>query len=296
MDITVEYASAIRYIHTLLFIGKNPVLHPKKSLGQNFLQDDNVSHKIVRLFAPSPGDRIVEIGPGKGALTELLLKSVPHLTLIELDDHLAEELRLRFGEAVTVVHNDVLKVPFESFGSAEAPVRVIGNIPYNITTPILFHIVDARAVIKDFMVMMQTEVAQRLVAQPRTKEYGILTVFLQYYCRSKILFSVSKNSFFPVPSVSSTVVHLDFSSPSSSRAADDRLFRRIVRGTFGTRRKTLRNGLRNIGVPVSAFDRLSVDLELRPEELTVHDFVKLSNELIHLAGTIVIPGTEEPHE
>jgi 16S rRNA (adenine1518-N6/adenine1519-N6)-dimethyltransferase len=172
---------------------------------------------------------------------------------------------------------------------------VIGNIPYNITTPILFHIVDARSVIKDFMVMMQTEVAQRLVAQPRTKEYGILSVFLQYYCTSKILFSVSKNSFFPVPSVSSTVVHLDFSKPGSSRATDDRLFRRIVRGTFGTRRKTLRNGLRNIGVPVKEFDRLSVDLELRPEELTVHDFVKLSNELIHLAGTIVIPGTEEPH-
>lgn len=269
---------------------------PKKSLGQNFLQDDNVSHKIVRLFNPVPGDRIVEIGPGKGALTELLLKSVPHLTLIELDDHLAEELRLRFGDAVTVVHNDVLKIPLETLGAADAPLRVIGNIPYNITSPILFHIVDARSVIKDFMVMMQTEVAQRLVAQPRTKEYGILSVFLQYYCTSKILFSVSKNSFFPVPSVSSTVVHLDFSKPGASRAADDRLFRRIVRGTFGTRRKTLRNGLRNIGVPVTEFDRLSVDLELRPEELTVHDFVQLSNELLHLSEKIVTTGPEEPHE
>ena len=269
---------------------------PKKSLGQNFLQDDNVSRKIVRLFAPQPADRIVEIGPGKGALTELLLKSVPHLTLIELDDSLAEELRLRFGDAVTVVHDDVLKVPFESCGSAEAPVRVIGNIPYNITTPILFHIVDARTAIRDFVVMMQTEVAQRLVAQPRTKEYGILTVFLQYYCTSKILFSVSKNSFFPVPSVSSTVVHIDFTSPSPYRAVNDRLFRRIVRGTFGTRRKTLRNGLRNLGVPATDFDRLSIDPELRPEELTVQDFVTVANELVHLSDRIVTNTTEEPHE
>jgi 16S rRNA (adenine1518-N6/adenine1519-N6)-dimethyltransferase len=272
------------------------VHHPKKSLGQNFLQDDNVSHKIVRLFNPAAADTIVEIGPGKGALTALLLKSVPHLTVIELDDQLAAELRERFGDALTILHDDVLKVDFRTFGSPEKPARVIGNIPYNITTPILFHVIDARESLKDFMVMMQTEVAQRIAAQPRTKEYGILSVFLQYYCTSKIQFSVSKNSFFPVPSVSSTIVHLDFSAPYKTRANDDRIFRRVVRGTFGTRRKTLRNGLRNIGVPVSEFERLSVDLELRPEELSVGDFVTLANELSHLGGAILTAASEESNE
>ena len=148
----------------------------------------------------------------------------------------------------------------------------------------------------DVKLMMQTEVAQRIAAQPRTKEYGILSVFLQYYCTSKIQFSVSKNSFFPVPSVSSTIVHLDFTAPYKTRATDDRIFRRVVRGTFGTRRKTLRNGLRNIGVPVSEFERLSVDLELRPEELSVGDFVTLANELSHLGGAILTAATEESNE
>lgn len=272
------------------------VHRPKKSLGQNFLQDENVSHKIVRLFNPVPGDTVVEIGPGKGALTSLLLTTVPHMTVIELDDLLAEELRARFGDAVTILHDDVLSVDFRSFGSPEKPARVIGNIPYNITTPILFHVIDAREVLRDFMVMMQTEVAQRIAAKPRTKEYGILSVFLQYYCTSKIQFSVSKNSFFPVPSVSSTIVHLDFTAPFTPRAADDRIFRRVVRGTFGTRRKTLRNGLRNIGVPASAFERLSVDLEMRPEELSVGDFVVLANELTHLGGMPAAAPSEESNE
>lgn len=272
------------------------MLRPKKSLGQNFLQDVNVAQKIVRLFDPTPSDTIVEIGPGKGALTSLLLERVPHLTVIELDDQLAAELQTQFTDTITVIHRDVLQVPFDQFGTADKPARVIGNIPYNITTPILFHIIDYRSVLRDFSVMMQTEVAQRIVAKPRTKEYGILSIFLQYYCTAKILFSVSKNSFFPIPSVSSTIVHLDFTAPHTPQAHNDALFRRVVRGTFGTRRKTLRNGLRNIGVPPSACEALSVDLELRPEELTVADFVLLSNELVHLADAIVQPVEETPHE
>ncbi len=266
----------------------------KKSLGQNFLQDTNVAQKIVRVFNPNVDDCVVEIGPGKGALTSLLLQTLPHLTVIELDDELAPLLQEQFGEKITVIHNDVLDVSLpelrERIGK---PMRLIGNIPYNITTPILFHVVDSLPAVKDFMVMMQTEVAQRIVAKPRTKEYGIPSILLQYYSTPKIQFAVSRNSFFPIPNVSSAILHLDFEKPFAHKAMNDQLFRKIVRGTFGKRRKTLRNGLKGLDVPVNEFENLSVDLELRPEELSVGDFVQLSNELVHCAPQILNTTTEE---
>ncbi|MBI2429078.1 MAG: 16S rRNA (adenine(1518)-N(6)/adenine(1519)-N(6))-dimethyltransferase RsmA [Ignavibacteriales bacterium] len=269
---------------------------PKKSLGQNFLQDPNVAQKIVRLFDPQPTDSIVEIGPGKGALTALLLDHVPHLTVIEIDNELAPQLKEQFGEKVSVIHNDVLNVSWNTLAKENNKIRVIGNIPYNITTPILFHVVEARNVVSDFVVMMQAEVAQRITGKPRTKDYGILSVFLQYYCTPRNLFSVSKNSFFPVPSVSSTVLQLDFTAPAPQRAKNDHLFRKVVRGTFGLRRKTLRNGLRHLGVPPAEFERLSVNLDQRPEELTVSDFVTLADELEPLAATLLETAVEEPNE
>ncbi len=269
------------------------VYRPKKSLGQNFLQDVNVAQKIVRLFNPQAGDAIVEIGPGKGALTSLLLNTVPHITAIELDDALAQELALQFGDKLTLIHDDVLNVSFSGLSREGGKLRLIGNIPYNITTPILFHVIDFRDSVRDFTVMMQTEVAHRIVAKPRTKEYGILSIFLQYYCTPKIQFAVSKNSFFPIPNVSSTIVHLDFGRQHAQKAADDALFRKVVRGTFNMRRKTLRNGLRHLGVPPAEFESLSIDLDLRPEELTVKDFVTLSDELQNAAPAILNTPTEE---
>ncbi len=269
---------------------------PKKSLGQNFLQDPNVAQKIVRVFDPKPEDRIIEIGPGKGALTALLLNSAPHVTVIELDNELAPLLQEQFGEKITVIHSDILNVSLPDLrGTEGAPLRLIGNIPYNITTPILFHVVDSLPATKDFLVMMQTEVAQRIVAVPRNKEYGILSILLQYFCTPKIQFSVSRNSFFPVPNVSSTIIHLDFEKPHPERAANEALFRKIVRGTFGKRRKTLRNGLKGLNVPPAALESLSIDLELRPEELSVSDFVRLSNELIPYAE-LILPTETEVHD
>lgn len=266
----------------------------KKSLGQNFLQDATVAQKIVKVFDAKPGESVVEIGPGKGALTALLLQSLPHLTAIELDNDLAPALQEQFGERITILHQDILKVSLtELREQCGQPLRMIGNIPYNITTPILFHVVDSLPAVKDFLVMMQTEVAQRIVAKPRTKEYGILSILLQYYSTPKMQFAVSRNSFFPVPAVSSAIIHLDFSHPFAQRAENDKLFRRVVRGTFNMRRKTLRNGLKGIGVPATELERLSVDLELRPEELTVADFVQLSNELVPLAPQILMTAPTE---
>jgi 16S rRNA (adenine1518-N6/adenine1519-N6)-dimethyltransferase len=272
------------------------VHRPKKSLGQNFLQDANISQKIVRLFNPQTSDSVVEIGPGKGALTGILLQTLPHLTVIELDDQLIAGLQVLFGDKITVIHNDILKVDLQSIvPNPGVKIRLIGNIPYNITTPILFHVIDSAAAVKDFVVMMQTEVAQRLTASPRTKEYGILSIFMQYYCNPKILFSVSKNSFFPIPDVSSTIVHLDFENSFEPKVENDALFRKIVRGTFNTRRKTLRNGLKNINIPHDEVEKIPIDLDQRPEELSVADFVKLSNDLVHLSSIILPNETEEHH-
>lgn len=266
----------------------------KKSLGQNFLQDANVAQKIVRVFDPKPNDAVVEIGPGKGALTALLLQTLPHLTVIELDNELAPLLKEQFGEKISVIHNDILNVSLpELRSSIGQPLRLIGNIPYNITTPILFHVVDSLPATKDFLVMMQTEVAHRIVAKPRTKEYGILSIFLQYYCTPRMQFAVSRNSFFPVPNVSSAIIHLDFEHPYPRKALNDKLFRALVRGTFNKRRKTLRNGLRGLNVETAEFEKLTIDLELRPEELSVGDFVQLSDELVHCAPQILNTATEE---
>lgn len=297
-SIAVDKPVSIPYIFKTFHrsLEKIIVHRPKKSLGQNFLQDPNVAQKIVRLFNPRPNDSIVEIGPGKGALTALLLDHVPHLTVIELDNELAPQLQEHFGEKVTVVHEDVLNVEWKTLAPDGKKVRIIGNIPYNITTPILFHVIEARDVVEDFVVMMQTEVAQRITGRPRTKEYGILSVFLQYYCTPKNLFGVSKNSFFPVPNVSSTVLHLDFTAPASRTAKDDTLFRRVVRGTFGLRRKTLRNGLRHLGVPTTEFEKISIDLEQRPEELSAADFVTLADELLPFSSFILTSSAEEADE
>lgn len=234
----------------------------------------------------------MEIGPGKGALTSLLLQVVPHVIAVELDDVLSQELTEQFGEKLTLIHDDALNISLTDFSNGSHSLRLIGNIPYNITSPILFHVIKYREAVKDFVVMMQTEVAQRIVGKPGTKEYGILSVFLQYYCTPKILFAVSKNSFFPIPSVSSTVMHLNFIQTFPLKAVDDALFRAVVRGTFNVRRKTLRNGLRQLGVLPSELDALSIDLNLRPEELTVKDFVTLSNELLPSSAAILKTSTE----
>ena len=258
---------------------------PKKSLGQNFLIDPNVARKIVRSLELRKLDRILEIGPGKGALTALLLAELPTITAVEIDDQLAAELQATHGNALTLYHDDVLNLDPRSIAKQQnGKLRVVGNIPYNITSPILFWAIDSSDAIADCTLMMQHEVAQRLVAKPRSKEYGILSVFAQYYSTPELKFTVSPGSFYPVPEVTSAVVSLDFERPHPSRAVDEAMFRAIVRGTFGQRRKMLRNGLRTLNVPEDFFQKSAVNFNRRPEELSVEDFVSLSNELSLFTG------------
>jgi len=261
------------------------VNRPKKSLGQNFLTDANVAKKIVRSLNLTTSDRLLEIGPGRGALTALLLAEIPKMAAVEIDDHLAAELRSTYGNALTLYHDDVLELdPRTIAKNMGGAFRVVGNIPYYITSPILFWAIDAAEAICDCTFMMQYEVARRLTARPRSKEYGILSVFAQYYSTPELKFTVAPGSFYPVPDVTSAVVSLDLRKPFFRKAIDDTTFRAVVRGTFSTRRKMLRNGLRALDVPSEFFKQSTANFDRRPEELSVEDFVTLSNEVTAITG------------
>lgn len=256
----------------------SPMIIPRKSLGQNFLRDKNISRKIVEALRIQPGETIVEIGPGEGALTELLVGQVEHLTVIEIDARAIELLRDRFGPSLHIVHDDVLHVRLASvLPQPGTKVRILGNIPYNITSEVLFWLIDQRGAILDATLMMQREVAQRLVARPGTKEYGILSVMTQLYLPPRVLFRVSAGSFFPRPAVESAVVRLDASVRVPDHPGD--LFRVLVRGTFGKRRKTLFNGLRSLGFREPDLEHCPLELGRRPDELSVEEFLQLARFL-----------------
>ena len=251
---------------------------PRKSLGQNFLRDKNISRKIVEALHIQAGETIVEIGPGEGALTELLVGHTAHLTVIEIDARAIELLRDRFGTSLHIVHDDVLNVQLPSLlPEPGVKARVLGNIPYNITSEVLFWLIDQRAMVADATLMMQREVAQRLIARPGTKEYGILSIMTQLYLPPRLLFRVSAGSFFPRPAVESAVVRLNASMPVPEHPDD--LFRVLVRGTFGKRRKTLLNGLRFIGFQEADLEHCPLDLGRRPDELSVEEFLQLARFL-----------------
>ncbi len=260
------------------------MFQPKKSLGQNFLSDPNIARKIVDVMSPSQDDIVVEIGPGKGVLTGLLLPRVRHLIAVEIDRRSVEYLQARLPQqSLTILHADILTVDLEQLSVQYcSPLRVIGNIPYYITTPILFHLIDHRQVIKDVQMMMQREVAQRLTASRGSKQYGILSVTCQYVGTPQILFSVSPNAFYPKPRVDSAVVQLTFFPRHTQGSEEEFVFRQIVRGAFGKRRKTLRNGLKAFGIDEAILNTCGCDLNLRPEALTVADFVSLTRSLISL--------------
>jgi 16S rRNA (adenine1518-N6/adenine1519-N6)-dimethyltransferase len=250
---------------------------PKKHLGQNFLQDPNIIRKIVASLDLRPEDAVVEIGPGTGALTRDLAGHC-RLTAVEVDGRVVTRLREEFGDRVNVIEGDILEVTARSIApEGGSLLRVVGNIPYYITSDILFWVLDQRESISDATLMMQNEVAARLIATPRTKAYGILSVMTQHYARPRRLFGVARTCFYPVPDVDSAVVRLDLRRDLPD--VDDALFRAVVRGTFGKRRKTIRNGLGFAGVPREVIAQLGPVADQRPEELTPEQFVELTQEV-----------------
>ncbi len=257
---------------------------PRKSLGQNFLQDENIIRKIVASLELKPEDSVVEIGPGPGALTAILVDAC-RLTAIEVDKRAVEQLKARFGDRLTLIEEDVLNIDARAIATTQGgSIRVVGNIPYYITSDILFWVLDQRDVVRDATLMMQDEVADRLVAKPRTKAYGILSVFAQHYTVPRRLFGVSRNCFYPRPDVDSAVIRLDIRRDVPE--VDDTLFRTVVRGTFGKRRKTIRNGLLYAGIDKEIVSNLGPVADQRPEELTPEEFVRLTREISRRKTTL----------
>ncbi len=250
---------------------------PRKRFGQNFLQDSTVIDRILAAVRPSADDRLVEIGPGQGALTLPLLARTGRLLAVEMDRDLIALLKQRcepLGE-LTLIQGDALEFDFRLAWSEAERIRVVGNLPYNISTPLLFHVLKAADRIQDMHFMLQREVVERMRAAPGSKTYGRLSVMVQYRCAVERLFVVPPGAFFPPPKVESAVVRLR-PRPPAVAAVDEELFARLVAQAFSQRRKTLRNTLRGL-VDERAMAAAGVDPGTRPEQLSVSDFVTLCN-------------------
>lgn len=254
-------------------------IRPRQSLGQNFLRDENISRKIVSSLNVQPDDLVLEIGPGEGALTKYLVEQTQNLVAVDVDRRVIERIEDAFGGRLTILHQDFLATDFAALlQSDKQKLRIVGNIPYNITSPILFHILDNRTHVSDATLMMQKEVAKRLVGKPNTKDYGILSVFCQFFADVELLFNVSAKCFFPPPKVTSSVVRLRMLPQTRFALADEGFFRAMVRGIFGKRRKTLRNSLGFFLDPLPDLPA-KFDLRKRPEQLSLQQIAELSNEL-----------------
>jgi 16S rRNA (adenine1518-N6/adenine1519-N6)-dimethyltransferase len=258
---------------------------PKKSLGQHFLHDGNIARNIVAALSPRHGDHVVEIGPGPGVLTALLAEYDVALTAVEVDGRAVEALRQRFPAdawpRLELRHEDVLRCDIpELMARTGKPLRIIGNLPYNITSQILFRLFDAAHAVEDAVFMMQKEVAERILSLPGSKEYGILSVITQAHGRASKCFHVSPNVFVPRPKVWSTVLHFHFTQNRLGEIENYSFFRMLVKATFGQRRKTLGNSLRQLGVDPRSVPAEAMDfLPRRPEQLSLAEFISLSNIL-----------------
>lgn len=254
---------------------------PKKSLGQNFLLDQNIARKIVESLALTSDDRVLEIGPGYGSLTRWLLKQQISLTAVELDKILVSQLEHEFSgnKNFTLVHADFIKVDLNELISDK--VRVVGNIPYHITSPVIFKILDNCDIIQDMTLMVQREVAERVIAQPNTKAYGILSINSQAFADPRILFRVPKTVFKPRPKVDSAVVRWVLNPIRKEKIKDYQFFQRLVKTAFNQRRKMLRNAMSEFIENLDP-DKLDLDLQKRPENLSVGEWVDLSNRLTEL--------------
>ncbi|MFN3595142.1 MAG: 16S rRNA (adenine(1518)-N(6)/adenine(1519)-N(6))-dimethyltransferase RsmA [Thiobacillaceae bacterium] len=248
---------------------------PRKSLGQHFLHDPGIIARIVAAIAPQPDDRVVEIGPGLGALTRPLLARLRHLHVVELDRDLAARWRAEAaaGLPITVHEADALGFDFESLGP---DLRVVGNLPYNISTPLLFHLADAAARIRDMHLMLQREVVERMAATPGTPAYGRLSVMLQARFQVQKLFNVPPGCFRPPPKVDSAVVRLLPLPAAAIPYRDARRFAELVARAFGQRRKTLRNTLKGM-IDAATFAALGIDPGRRGETLSVAEFAALAD-------------------
>ncbi|GAB4483978.1 MAG: 16S rRNA (adenine(1518)-N(6)/adenine(1519)-N(6)) -dimethyltransferase RsmA [Thermodesulfovibrionales bacterium] len=251
---------------------------PKRHLGQNFLYDPLLLRKIVDSAALTPEDTVVEIGPGPGRMTKILTEAAGRVIAIELDGDLYNRLRVEMADIsnLELVHADALEYPYETVG----PFKVVANIPYYITTPIIFRMLEAKANLRSMTLTIQKEVAERIVASPGGHDYGILSIAVQYFCRAEMKFIVRRESFRPVPRVDSAVVHIKVREQPAASVSDEKFFFRVVRTAFGQRRKTIANTLRGLAPGIrDVLLQCGIDPMRRPETLSLEEFALLSAAL-----------------
>lgn len=249
----------------------------KKRFGQHFLHDASVLDAMTDAIAPQPSDRMLEIGPGLGVLTERLIDRVAAFTVVEIDNDLIGPLTRTFGNRphFRLVHQDALTVDYSAQADGQS-LRVVGNLPYNISTPLIFHLLEHRELITDMHFMLQKEVVQRLASEPDGEHYGRLSVMAQYYCAIEDLFHIGPEAFDPPPKVDSAVVRLLPYRQLPHLANSEADFSRLVLQAFSMRRKTLRNTLKGLLTPED-MEACHVNPQARAETLSVADFVALSN-------------------
>ncbi|MEJ2520099.1 MAG: 16S rRNA (adenine(1518)-N(6)/adenine(1519)-N(6))-dimethyltransferase RsmA [Desulfuromonadales bacterium] len=256
---------------------------PRKRFGQNFLHDQQVIDRIIAAADLQPGDRILEIGPGPGALTERLLATELPVLAVEIDRDLAENLRQRGLPNLEVITGDVLRLDWSQLLTAP-PYKLIANLPYNISSQVLFKILDYRRLLVGQVLMFQKEVGDRLVAPPDCRDYGILSVLMQTWFEIDKVVKVPPGAFYPPPKVDSLVLRLSPRPAPRWPILDEVLYRRLVRSAFAQRRKTLRNSLLGSGWPATqvdqAFDALGIDARRRGETLTLEEYASLANHFV----------------
>jgi 16S rRNA (adenine1518-N6/adenine1519-N6)-dimethyltransferase len=264
----------------------------KKSLGQNFLIDANIQRKIVDALDPTADDEVMEIGPGQGALTRHLVGRAGRLVLVELDDTLAARLEKEYGDdpSVRIIHRDVLEVPLEEVSADPARLKVIGNIPYNITTPILFGMLERRPRPREIMLMIQREVAERILAPPGSKTYGALAVGVRAVADVERVMDVGRQAFRPVPDVESAVIRVVPHDPPRLSPEDEASLRKLTRFAFGQRRKQFQRILRDAyGLTVEQVEavgrEVGMDLQARPESFPPERFIDLARALRAVSRT-----------
>lgn len=251
---------------------------PRKRFGQNFLHDPGVIRRIVAAIQPLRGEHIVEIGPGLGALTLPLLQAAGELDVIELDRDLIPKLtEYCAGHGVLRIHNaDALRFDFAHLASDGRKLRIVGNLPYNISTPLLFHLLDQASCIQDMYFMLQKEVVERMISAPGGSDYGRLSVMLQYRCAMEKLFNVGPGAFSPAPKIESAVVRLTPYATPPVTIKDEARFAALVKQAFSQRRKTLRNTLRGL-LTETQLIALDIDPGLRAQTLSLEQYALLSN-------------------
>lgn len=267
------------------FILKKYGLRANKKLGQNFLINEEIINQIIEKADVNKNDTIIEIGPGLGSLTAKLLENANKVIAIELDSNMSNILKERFClyDNFELIENDVLKVNLNEIIEKYDSVKVVANLPYYITTPIIMKLLEERLKLKSITVMVQKEVGERFCAVPNSKEYGAITISINYYTKPEIIIDVPKDNFEPMPEVDSCVIKLDVRDVPPVELKNEKDFFNLIKAGFSQRRKTINNSLAGMGISKekikNVLEKLGIDSKLRAENLTMEQFADISNNM-----------------